>query len=63
MSSELEGKQQEVVSLQESLTTVQQEKDTLNQELGDLVSLFVYTMTKVALGWKSLIFFMLSGLL
>lgn len=37
MNSQLEGKQQEVLALQQSLTTVKQEKDTLEQELGGLV--------------------------
>ncbi|XP_034726880.1 CAP-Gly domain-containing linker protein 1 isoform X6 [Etheostoma cragini] len=36
LSSRLEGRQQEVLSLQQSLTTVQQEKDVLEQELGGL---------------------------
>ncbi|XP_035514473.1 CAP-Gly domain-containing linker protein 1 isoform X5 [Morone saxatilis] len=36
LSSQLEGRQQEVLSLQGRLTTVQQEKDTLEQELGGL---------------------------
>lgn len=39
MSSQLDGRQQEVLSLQKSLTTVQQEKDNLEQELGCLVRL------------------------
>lgn len=37
LNSQLEGKQQEVLSLQQSLNTVKQEKDTLEQELGGLV--------------------------
>ncbi|XP_054466235.1 CAP-Gly domain-containing linker protein 1 isoform X4 [Anoplopoma fimbria] len=36
LSSLLEGRQQEVLSLQQSLTSVQQEKDALEQELGVL---------------------------
>uniref|UniRef100_A0A6Q2Z8W5 CAP-Gly domain-containing protein n=1 Tax=Esox lucius TaxID=8010 RepID=A0A6Q2Z8W5_ESOLU len=36
--SELEGKQQELLSLQKSLTSVKQDKGSLEQELGDVVS-------------------------
>lgn len=37
LSSQLERQQQEVLSLTQSLTGVKQEKDTLEQELGELV--------------------------
>lgn len=59
MRSQLEAQQQEVLTLQQSLTTAKQEKDTLEHELGDLVRL----MTYVALGYKLLIFFMLYATL
>ena len=39
LNSLLEAQQQEVVSLQQNLTTVKQEKDSLEQELGGLVRL------------------------
>uniref|UniRef100_A0A667ZWD3 CAP-Gly domain containing linker protein 1 n=1 Tax=Myripristis murdjan TaxID=586833 RepID=A0A667ZWD3_9TELE len=39
LSSLLESRQQEIVSLQQSLSTIQQEKDSLDKELGGLVSL------------------------
>lgn len=38
MSSQLESRQQEVLSLQKSLTASQQEKETLEKELGCVVS-------------------------
>ena len=42
LSSQLEDKQQEVSSLQQSLTTAKQLKDTMEQELGGLVSSVAY---------------------
>lgn len=41
MSSELESRQQEVLSLQKSLAASQQEKETLEKELGCVVSLLL----------------------
>lgn len=38
MSSQLESREQEVLSLQKSLTASQQEKETLEKELGCVVS-------------------------
>uniref|UniRef100_A0A8C8H766 CAP-Gly domain-containing protein n=1 Tax=Oncorhynchus tshawytscha TaxID=74940 RepID=A0A8C8H766_ONCTS len=52
LNSELEGKQQELLSLQQSLTSVLQDKVSLEQELGNLVSTRAYDWCCGARGWE-----------